>query len=336
MDKITRITLIISSLLYLVVTDGYAQVKRSDGIAAVVNDQVITYSEVRKLVENREKDLRNRYASDEEFARLVEEARLKTLRSLIERELIIQDFHEKGFFLPDNVIEDEYQRRITQRWGGDRKQFIRTLQAMGQTVSEFKQGIREEMIVGSMRSQNVQSSVIISPYQIEQHYQENIREFLQPEQIKLRMILLRKGLFTEKRKDPITGEMQAVDPQFLIAKELLQKIQTGSDFASLAKAYSDLPTKSKGGAVGWLTEDTLRKELSQVAFSLRPGQNSDIIKTPEGYYILQVEDLRKARVTPLAEVREYIERELENSEKSRLEQEWLDSLRAKAYIKMFF
>ncbi len=121
-----------------------------------------------------------------------------------------------------------------------------------------------------------------------------------------------------------------------IAQEILGKIQTGSDFANLAKSYSDGSQKSSGGDMGWVSDSTLRKELADVAFKLMPGQNSNIITTQEGWYILQVEEVRKSTVMALSDVRERIENTLLQQERERLQQEWLDGLRSKAFIKMYF
>lgn len=302
-----------------------------DGIAAVVNDRAITFSQVKKEVGATEAQYREIYHGLELVEKL-KEARLGALKSLIERELIIQEFKQKGWFIPDNIIEDRFRGIIKQQYDGDRTALIRTLQANGTSVSNFKDTLKEQMVVQAMRSQNVSSSVIVSPFQIEQYYQENIRQFLEPDQVKLKMIYRRKGLFKEKRTME-NGEVEEVDPEELLMKELLRKIETGSDFNSLARAYSD---RSDGGSMGWVSEDTLRKELARAAFKLRPGQNSGVIKTDDGFYVLQVEEIKKATVVPLAEVRDQIETTLKQQERERLQQEWLDSLRAKAFIKPFY
>jgi len=319
-------------LLLSVVTAVRAQV--IDGVAAVVNDKVITFSEVRKQVDPIEQQYRELFTGME-LVEKVKEARLNSLKSLVERELIIQEFNEKGFFIPDNVIDERIVNIVNDQYEGDRAALIRTLQANGISVSQFKEQIKEQIIVQAMRARNVSSAVIVSPYQIEQYYQDNVRQFVQPDQVKLRMIYLRKGLFSETRENE-EGTTVEVDPQELIMEELLRKVETGSDFASLARGYSESPQRANGGDMGWVSESTLRPELAQAAFDLQPGQNSDIIETGDGYYILLVEDIRRATVLALNEVRDSIESTLLQQERERLQQEWLDSLRAKAFIKMFF
>jgi len=305
-----------------------------DGVAAVVNDKVITFSQVRKEVGPTEAQYGELY-SGVELVEKVKEARLSALKSLIERELIIQEFNTKGFFIPENVIEERIRQIVKRDYEGDRTALIRTLQANGMSVTGFKEQIRNQIIVSAMRTRNVSSSVIISPYQIEQYYQDNVRQFVQPDQIKLRMIFLRKGLFKEKRTDA-SGKTREVDPQRLIMEDILAKVQTGSDFGSLARGYSEGPQRQNGGDLGWVSESSLRPELTKAAFNLMPGQNSRIIDTDDGYYILQIEEIRKSTVIALSDVRERIENTLLQQERERLQQDWLDGLRSKAFIKMFF
>ncbi|NJK90590.1 MAG: parvulin peptidyl-prolyl isomerase [Blastochloris sp.] len=305
-----------------------------DGVAAVVNDKVITFSQVRKEVDPIEAQYRE-ILSGVELVEKVKEARLNSLKSLIERELIIQEFNSKGYFIPDNVIEDKVRKITDIQYEGDRRALVRTLQARGVSISNYKEQLRDQTIVGVMRQRNMASALLISPYQIEQYYQDNVRQFVRPDEVKLRVIYMKKPLFKEKRTGE-DGKEEEYDPQKLVMDEILQKIRTGSDFASLAKGYSEGSQKSEGGLLGWVSESTLRPELAKVAFKLRPGQNSGVVETNDGYHIVMVEDLRKATVIPMAEVRERIESTLLQQEKERLQQEWLDGLRSKAFIKMFF
>jgi parvulin-like peptidyl-prolyl isomerase len=304
-----------------------------DGVAAIVNDKVITFSEVKRIVDPTEQQLRSVY-SGLQLVEKVTEARLSALKSLIERELIIQKFDKDGFFIPDNIVEDRMKEIINQQYGGDRNALMKTLQANGIPVASFKRELRDQIIVQVMRAKNVSSAVIVSPFKIEQYYQDNIRQFNQPRQVKLRMIYLRKSLFPERRTNA-KGESEEFDPQYDIAKEILRKIETGSDFGNLARSYSEGAQRANGGDWGWVTESALRPELAKIAFKLRPGQLSDVIRTDDGFYIMMVEDTKRDSVLPLADVRDQIEITLMQEERTRLQQEWLDALRARAFIKMF-
>jgi peptidyl-prolyl cis-trans isomerase SurA len=309
----------------------------ADGIAAVVNGDVITYLQINEQVSETEKLLRQNLDGDELFERL-KEAKLNVLKALIDRELIIQDFKKSGGLIPDTFVSARIADEIRERYGGDRVVFIKTLYERGETMAKFREEIQDNAIVQYMRSRNVAQSVLVSPYQIEEYYQQNLRLFQQPEQIKISTIVLRKSQFPSTRTGP-DGKLISYDPQEEVAREILNKLDTGSDFADLAKSYSEGSNKDEGGALGWVTQTgklAIRSDLWPYLAGLQPGQHTDIIPTDDGfYYIVQVEDRQKANITPLDDVRKQIEDTIQSQQSQLRQQEWLDGLRAKAYIKMF-
>ncbi len=198
--------------------------------------------------------------------------------------------------------------------------------------------MQDNAIVGYMRNKNVIQTVLVSPYQIEQYYQQNLRLFQQEEQLKVATIVLRKSLFPSQKTGP-DGQQITYDPQKEIAEEILYKLDTGTDFADLAKSYSEAPNKDDGGELGWVTQNgktAMRSDLWDAVSKLQPGEHTDVITTADGfYYIILVEDRKKAAMTPLEDVRGQIEQTVISEESQVRQQQWLDRLRAKAFIKMF-
>src|SRR3954452_130048 len=88
-----------------------------DGVAAVVNGDVITYSQVRQVVAPREKLLRSQFSGDELVTK-VKEARQAALQDLIDRQLIIQAFKKENFQIPDHYVEERMQDIIRTDFGG--------------------------------------------------------------------------------------------------------------------------------------------------------------------------------------------------------------------------
>src|SRR5579871_1634710 len=170
----------------------------ADGIAAVVNDKVITYLQINSQVAETEKLLRQNFQGDDLFERL-KEAKLNVLKALIDRELIIQDFKKAGGSIPDTFVNQRIDDEIRERYGGDRVVFIKTLYERGETMAKFRDEIQDNAIVQYMRSKYVSQTVLVSPYQIEQYYQQNLRLFQQDEQIKISTIVLRKSQFPSTR-----------------------------------------------------------------------------------------------------------------------------------------
>ena len=289
-----------------------------DGIAAVVNGDVITFSQVRELVGAREKALRDQFKG-QELVEKIKEVRLAAVKDLVDRQLIIQEFKKNKFSIPEYVIDDHIQTIIRDEFGGDRNAFVRTLEAQGYTMQRFKEVETDKIIVQAMRSKQVKTDVMIPPQQIEEFYRKNSEEFSTPEQVKLRMIVVKKGGEGGKQ----------------MAEEIRAKIVGGAEFQDLAQMYSEDSTKEAGGDWGWIDRKTLNEGLTKIAFSLKPGEVSKVVELDGSYYLLYIEAKKNATTKPLSEVHDDIEKKLLQTERQRLQQKWIDSLRQKAYVKMF-
>ena len=302
-----------------------------DGMAAVVNGDVITISQVRELVGARERSLREIYSGQELIDR-VKELRASAIKDLIDRQLILQEFKKKQFTIPPYVVEDRVQAIIREEFGGDRSAFVRTLQAQGYTMTKFKEVETEKIIIQAMRQANVKEDFVISPVQIQRYYDKNRLAYATPEQVKLRMIILREGA----SGSDIDPGAAAPESKRAMAEEIRQRLVSGADFSRMAQMYSEDPgTQEVGGDWGWIERNTLNEALTKVAFSLSAGQVSPVVQIGETYYILMVEARKNAAVKPITEVRDEIERNLIQQERMKALQRWLDTLRAKAYIKIY-
>lgn len=317
-----------------------------DGVAAVVNDRVITYSEVREFVQPVVQQLRRNYSGDE-LTEKVRAAQMDALNTLIERALIIQEFKEKGYNIPETVVQEQLNDVIANDFGGNRPAFVKTLQAQNMTLAQYRDQLRDRIIVQAMRSHKTQQESVVSPFKIEKYYNENLDQYKVDEQIKLRMIFVKKSPPPPEPAampvtEPATNDAAAAsspaprsNPRLSLAQEILAKLDAGDSFESMARLYSENKEAREGGDWGWIGRDVLRKELNDTAFSLKAGEHSRIIETDEGYYILRVEDVKPAHTTPLAEVRADIEKELLQQQRTKMQEEWVKQLRAKAYIRMF-
>ena len=292
-----------------------------NGMAAVVNGDVITYSQVRDVMGPREKLLRSQF-SGEELANKIKEARVAAVQDLIDRQLIIQSFNKEKYEIPDFVVEQQIKRIIQESFGGDRNTFIKTLQAQSYTLGEFKKAEKEKIIVAAMRGKNAKPNTVIPPAKIDEYYAKHRDEFTSKAQIKLRMIM-------------VPGHGSDAAAQKTLAEEILGKLVRGAAFDRRAQMYSEDSTRDQGGDWGWIERKTLAEPLEKVAFNLPVGKVSQIIEVGGNYYILQVDEKRGGVSRPIAEVRAEIEGKLKQEEAQRLQEHWLAGLRQKAYIKTF-
>jgi parvulin-like peptidyl-prolyl isomerase len=294
-----------------------------DGIAAIVNGEVITYSQVRSLSAPREKLLRSQLTGKDLENKLMELRQL-ALKDLIDRRLVIQAFKKESYQIPDHFVDQRMHEIIRDSFGGDRNTFVKTLEAQNYTLGEFKEKEMERMIVAAMRSHNVKTNSIVSPTKIEDYYRKHHEEFTTKEQIKLRLIMI------SGQKDTASAPAQKA-----LAEEVLGRLASGAEFDRTAQVYSEDSTRDNGGDWGWIERNTLAAPLEKFAFNMPVGRISNIIEYAGNYYILKVEDKHGGTTRSLAEARSDIEKRLLQEEAQGIQERWIASLRAKAYIKTF-
>jgi peptidyl-prolyl cis-trans isomerase SurA len=312
------------AIVFFIAQTRAAEPEVIDGVAAVVNGDVITFSQVQEVSGPRERTLREQFTGQELIDK-IKEARLAALNDLIDRQLIVQEFKKKQFNIPEYVVDDQIANIIKDDFAGDRQAFLRTLSAQGYTINKFREMQRDKVIVGAMRQNNVKGNFNATPQQIQAYYDANKQEFVTPEQLKLRMIVL--------NADPL--DANSADSTRKMAEEIRDKVKGGADFATMAKTYSMDGTAESGGDWGLVDRKTLNQQLTDVAFALLPGQTSQVVQIGDSFYILFCESKKESGVIPLPEVRDGIERKLEQAQRQKATQRWLDSLREKAFIKIY-
>ena len=162
----------------------------------------------------------------------------------------------------------------------------------------------------------------ITDAEVQAYYNQHKDEYLVKDQVKVRHILIAVPQGADSKTDAAAKAK---------AEDLLKQIKSGGNFAELAGKYSDDPgSKTQGGELGWLDRGKTVPEFDKVAFSLAPGQTSDVIKTQFGYHILQVEDKKTAHERPLDEVKPEIVPVLEQQKAGAAEQTFATQLAADA------
>ncbi len=315
-----RTLVVLVSLLFAFQPKGRAEL--INGIYVVVNDAVITYQEVESAIAPLAELLARQYRGQPSvFEEKLQQTRSEKIEELVERQLVLHEFKTAGYILPESIIDDVIRERIKERFG-DRATLTKTLQAQGMTFEAFRKQVREDYIIRALTQQKISpEKILISPHKIETYYNENQDQFKVADQVKLRMIVLNKS-------------KSGAEVARKLAEEIHSKLQEGASFADMASVYSD-SNRAEGGSRGWVDRSFFKKELSDVAFSLKPGQHSGVIDLPEACYLMLAEDVQTAHTKALADVRDEIEKTLKDEEQARLKNRWIDRLKAKSFIRYF-
>ena len=295
-----------------------------EGCAAQVNDRIVTVMEVMAAMQPVERQLRaNTQGAD--LDRKLEEAYAKALQALVERELILDAFHQqKEMNLPDKIVQSRTEEIVRTKFGNNRAAFRKALDDEGLTLEEWQANLKKSMIVSFLRDREVDSKVSISPQDVRAAYEKAGDTFRTPAHVHLRIIMIDGGK---------TDEENAIKRKQ--AEDVRQRLQAGESFADLARQVSQSARAQDGGDWGWVDPASRRPELAAVIQTLKPGEISAVIPDGGDLYILKVEGQRDATVIPFEKVHDTIRVELEKQEAKRLYDAWMERLKQKAFIKKY-
>jgi peptidyl-prolyl cis-trans isomerase D len=138
----------------------------------------------------------------------------------------------------------------------------------------------------------------ITEEQLKDYYEDHIDAFKEKKQVRARHILFRLSENASKEEEEKVREK---------ALAVLKKAKEGENFADLAKKYSQDPgTKNEGGDLGYFSSGQMVKPFEDAAFKLKKGEISGLVRTPFGYHIIKIEDVKEARTKSFEEVRNQI------------------------------
>jgi peptidyl-prolyl cis-trans isomerase C len=164
----------------------------------------------------------------------------------------------------------------------------------------------QQPLIDAATKVEIYDKVKLSEEEIEEYYKENKEEFIKDEEYHLRHILVE----TQEK-----------------AKAVLEKISGGADFAELAKENSLCPSGERGGDLGFITRGMMVKPFEDAAFTLKPGEISEVVQTEFGYHIIKLEEISPERQKTLEECRIEIEYILLPEKQQDAFTNWLSSLK---------
>ncbi len=188
---------------------------------------------------------------------------------------------------------------------------------------EWKENLRKQMIVRKLIEEQISDMPPASEVEIAAFYEENADSFKMPETVTASHILL---AFIEEDTDETKAQKKAQ------LEKIKADIETGGNFEELAKEYSDCNSSQRGGNLGSFSRGQMVPEFETVAFSIEPGNLSEIIETQFGYHLIKSTDHKKAGVRSLAEVQKELQVYLDGQKKQEVIQVYVEKLKKNALI----
>ena len=292
-------------------------------IVALVNNEIITLSELEETGKPLYEQVRQTSTPSEREEKL-KKAREQVLEHLIESKLLEQEIKKRKIEVPDRDV-DAAVEDILKSNRMNENELKKTLAREGMTYSSYRQKVREEL--GKMRLVNreIKSKIVIEEEELRKAYQQNLDKFTDPLEVKIQQVFF---------PFPQTASQEETAALEKEARSVLEKARKGEDFTELAKKYSHGPEALEGGILGYFKRKELMPELEEAGFRLKPGEISDIVRSPLGFHILRVLERKGGEPKPFAEVQYRIREGMIQAEAENKYDEWMKDLKAKAYVEV--
>ena len=270
---------LLAFLAVLLASTAAQAVTLVDRIVAVVNKEVITYSELYEAVGMAERQLKRQGTPAPERPVLE--------RQMLERLIIdkaqLQLARDSGIRI-DELQLDRAVERVAQNNNMTLAEFRRALESDGVAFDAWRNDLRQQMTMGRLREREVENRVQVSETEVEV-FLEQMKTRPANAEYNLAHILIRvpEGASPERIREARNRAEQAI-----------AEVKGGAPFARVAASYSDAPDALQGGAIGWRSHDRLPELFGETLAKMQPGEVSEPLRSPAGFHLLQLVDRRGA------------------------------------------
>jgi len=300
-----------------------AQAGVADRIAAIVNDEVITLSELNSAFEPYQAKLEASYTGAEREKALTE-TKLTLLNRMIDNLLMEQQSRKAGLVVKDEEVTGAINELLGRR-NLSQDEFRQALAREGTTLEAYKKGVRDQLMRIRLVQREIKSKVAVSNEEIGEYYRKNREDYEGKEAVRIKQILLPLPKDTSpEAKEKLREDAEAIHKRLL----------DGELFELISVRYSQGPAAAAGGDIGYIEKGMMHAEVEAVAFSMPLGQVSAVIESSVGFHIIQVIDRRGAGIKPIFAVREEIREKIDMEKGEKKFDEWLDALRARSHIEI--
>ena len=284
----------------------YAQDKSSaDKKVAEVNGTVITQLDFNREMTNIQSRVKQsgQPISDEQLNAM----RKKTLDNLIDEEILYQQSQKKGI----NVDPPKIQAQIDafkKKYPSEAK-YQEALKSMQATEASIRTKVKRRLAIQRLIFTEIVDHISITEKESQDFYTQHPEYFNQPERVRASHILIKVA------PEADASAKQKAEEKI---KDIQQKIKTGSDFAALAKEFSEGPSGPKGGDLGYFPRGKMVKPFEDAAFAMQVGDVSDTVKTRFGFHLIKLTDRKKAETISFedskAKIDDYLKKQKANAE----------------------
>lgn len=297
-----------------------AQTEIVDKIVALVNNRVITQSDVKEAIEEFEKELAS--VKDPALKRKKrEEYKKDVINKLISEKLFKSELEKQKIVITDEEIDQSIQK-LLQRKQATKQQLMSELSKEGHTFNEYKEKIRLQMMNEKFMQQVIYPRIQISSYDLENYYQKHQQEFQGFDQIRFLEIFL--------TEESVPAGMNAAE----LPAKIVSQLRKGASFSSMVKKYSRGAFANNGGDSGLLKTSQMRPELLNILLHIQPNKISDPIGVNNGIFIFKVIERKGQKTRPFNQVKEVVRQRYIQERIGDEMERYLMEVRGRSYVEI--
>jgi parvulin-like peptidyl-prolyl isomerase len=248
------------------------------------------------------------------------------LEKMVERLLLLQEARVMKLIPGDAELEKFIVSINAQLPKKD--QFEHQLKKFGVDENDYRERLRQELGIKEYLDRKVFKFLAVSPQEIEKEFNDNLSLYKEPLQVCARHIFI---------KVPKSAAEEVVSEIEKRAQSVRKMLDTkDSDFATIARRFSEANNRGRGGNLGCFTKNQLPKAFAESAFKLSEGEMSNIVRTSEGFHIIKADKFKGGKTPELEEVKTRIENKLLRSKRAELLKEHLEKLKKDGKVILYY
>ncbi len=245
-----------------------------NGIAVVVNDEVITKQELADRIKTIEQRLKAQGVALPSHSEL----QTQVIERMIVEKAQLQLAHDNGLRV-DDVMLDRALMRMAEQNKMSLQVFRNQIEKDGASYAQFREGVRDDILMQRAREREVDSKVQVSESEVDNYLLAQKTDAPKNQEVELSHIMVR---IPENATPEMLAKLRAR------AEGVLQQVKSGGDFSKLAATFSDSSEGLKGGSLGWRQLDRYPQLFIDAILNLKEGQVANLIKSPNGFHILKL------------------------------------------------
>lgn len=299
---------------------GYTAVASSaillDKVMAIVNKEVITWSDLYKAMEFEATD-EIKSMKDQDRRRFFKENESMFLESLIDMRLQLQEAAKAGVSASDEDVNRAIEN-IKKKYSMTDEAFKDAIGKEGFTLAEYRKKLSEQITISRIVEQEVRSKILVTEGDIDKYIAEHKEFERDVDGFNISHIFLRRA---EDKKQ--------VEEKIM---EIYKKLKAGGDFSELAKQYSEDASARSGGELGFIKKSDMSGDFLNVLSNMKIGDVSEPFWSGNGIHIIRLNDKRE--IKSAQELREMVRQKLLEEKFNREYKNWIKGLRERAYVEI--